>query len=327
MGKLGEGVRGIRNQIISALTLDWGDRHQTVLLAGAGRSGTTWVQGLINGQNDYRVMFEPFQPWHIDLVKDWHQRQYVRQGDRSPQFLDPASQILSGQIRHPWIDKFNRKIPASKRLIKEIRAQLLLKWLHQNFPEIPIIFILRHPCAVASSRLNLGWGTLLPDFLAQDELMEDFLEPFRGIMETTRDPFEQHVLNWCIENYVPLCQFEPGEVCVAFYEPLCLAPQREMERIFEFMGSDGSANNLLELSSRPSAVSRKDSAVVSGGNLINAWRRHVTEAQLERALEICHLFGLQAIYGAASLPQVSGKEALQLFSPPAELRPERRQLA
>ena len=45
-----------------------GDPGKTVFLAGTGRSGTTWLAGLINHDQSYRDVFEPFHPGKVEAL-------------------------------------------------------------------------------------------------------------------------------------------------------------------------------------------------------------------------------------------------------------------
>lgn len=296
-------------KVFNTLCFDLGDYRQSIFLAGTGRSGTTWLAEVINYDNSFRIMFEPFHSYKIDVIKDWNYRQYLRSNNHDTKFVNPANAILSGNIKHPWIDQFNHKLVARKRLIKDIRANLLLNWVKKNFPEIPIVLLIRHPCAVASSKLKLGWNSHLSDFLKQEELMDEFLNPFKNEIEDVIDTFEKHIFMWCIENYVPLRQFDEGEILVVFYESLCQNPEKEAERVFSFLGKDVPVN-ILQIASKPSELSRKDSAVISGENPLSLWRKHITEEQIERALEILSIFGLEAVYGYDDLPLLCGENVL-----------------
>ncbi len=297
----------------SYIYFDAGDYRRTVFLAGTGRSGTTWIEEVINRRNDFRIMFEPFHSKKVDLLRDWNYMQYLRSDDRRDKFLIPATRILSGRIRNDWVDKENHKFYARKRLIKDIRTPLLLHWIKHNFPEIPIILLLRHPCAVSNSQLQMKWDTYLDDFLRQDELMDDFLSPFKKELENVEDPFDKHIFMWCVENYVPLRQFHEGEILVTFYENLCKYPQTELEKIMGFVGVPYSSD-ILDKISKPSALSRKDSAINSKTDLVNSWRKSISDTQIKRAVEILSIFGLQEIYNEGDLPLLSGTEALKLFS-------------
>jgi Sulfotransferase domain len=190
-----------------------------------------------------------------------------------------------------------------KRLIKDVRANLMLKWIHTNFPGIPIILLFRHPCAVACSRIKQNWSTNLEAFLTQKDLMEDYLNPFKTEIEKTHDIFEKEIFSWCIENYVPLRQFKRGEIYLAFYEKYCEDPNREAERIFSYLGKKPDNVAFVNLRS-PSATSRAYSAILSGGSLIDSWRNYITKKQLQRAIEILKLFGLDSIYTDESIPHI-----------------------
>jgi hypothetical protein len=287
------------------------DYKNSVLLAGVGRSGTTWLSDIINYDGEYRYMHEPFHPYRVRLVRDFHYIQYLRPENRNPRYLEPAKALLSGRLRNRWTDSDNNTIFARKRLIKDIRANLLLKWIHSNFPEIPIILLFRHPCAVANSWLKLGWGkedlgirTDIEVCLSQEELMEDFLGPFRMNIDNAESEFEQHVFFWCMQYYVPLKQFKHGEIHLCFYENLCENPHEEIERLFVFLSRRFSKKVLCTLRT-PSTVSRKDSAIVKGTSLIDSWRTHITDQDLEKALDILSIFGLDEIYSDDSMPNVT----------------------
>ena len=169
-GKMKELAYRFRKTLYSRLFIDTNsDCRRTVLLAGTGRSGTTWVSHILNYRNDHRYIFEPFHPQKVSICGGFRYRQYVRPGNDDETYLAPAEAILTGRLRSGWSDAHNRKLCATKRLVKDIRANLLLKWIHTSFSGIPIILLLRHPCAVANSRLRLNWGTHLDEFLSQEE--------------------------------------------------------------------------------------------------------------------------------------------------------------
>lgn len=286
------------------------DYRNSIFLAGTGRSGTTWVSDIINYKSDYRYIFEPFNQTEVDLCKNFADIQYLRPDNQDKYFLEVAEDILSGRIRNKWTDQYHRSFVSDKRLIKDIRANLLLKWLQVHFPGVPLILLLRHPCAVAKSQLRgKKWSADLGLFLGQEALMEDFLNPFAPELKAAQTDFEKHIFRWCIQNYVPLKQFKPGEIHVAFYENFCETPAQEIERLFSFLGKTYDEHSLAKLK-KPSPVTRQDSQIVTGGSLIDGWREKISEAQTDRAIEILSLFGLDKIYSQASMPHLEGLEAV-----------------
>ncbi len=297
-------IGGPISRLLGSLHVDLGDHRSSLFLAGSGRSGTTWVAGIINHRNGYRLVFEPFHPGRVDLCENFRRKQYLRPDDRREEYLGPAREILAGRIRDPWTDRFNTRFVARRRLIKDIRANLLLGWMRANFPGVPVVLLLRHPCAVAASRLALGWRDNLSETMDQEELVEDFLLPVEAEIRASRDAFERHVFSWCIENYVPLRQFGPGEIHLAFYENFLAYPEDEIRRLFAFLREDVDGRVYRALR-RASPLSRKGEVPS-----MDAWRRSVTGPQLERAVEILGLFGLDRVYGEGAMPDPSGAHAL-----------------
>ena len=292
-------------RLFGALHVDLGrDHRNSVFLAGSGRSGTTWVSEIINHHNGYRLVFEPFHPGKVGICKNFRRKQYLRPDDRREEYLGAARKVLTGRIRSSWTDRFNRKFVARRRLIKDIRANLLLGWMRENFPGMLIVLLLRHPCAVAASRLALGWRDNLAETMEQEERVEDFLSPVEAEIRAARNAFERHVFSWCFDNYVPLRQFGPGEIHLAFYENFVVHPEDEVRRLFNFLGEDfdGRVYRVLR---RPSPLSRKGESPS-----VDAWHRSVTDSQLERAVEVLGLFGLDRVYGAGAMPDPSGAHAL-----------------
>lgn len=297
-------------KLIGPLHVDFGgDPSESILLAGSGRSGTTWLSQLINYRNQYRYLFEPFRPDLVPVPGIPTPNSYIRPGDYRPAEKLAVERILSGSIRNRWSDSFNRKIWVKKRLIKEVRANLYLGWLAEEFPALPIVFIIRHPCAVANSRVKSHrargtWQPLLDSYLQQRELMEDWLKPLE---EFVRDASEKHlfyqmVVTWCIENCVPLRQLD-SRACLVFYEDLWRQPEVELRRILLHVG-DHFERRALDRVGEASPMRHPDSAIMTGGDPLTAWREQVDPEWIEDGLEILQAFGMDRYYDDFGLPAV-----------------------
>ena len=278
-----------------------GDHGDAVFLAGSGRSGTTWLSEVINYKGGYRYVFEPFNPVKVGAFSHFRSKQYLRSDDRGEEFLEPARLVLTGRLRDPWTDRFHGRFVARRRLIKDIRANLLLGWMRANFPGMPIILLLRHPCAVVASRLALGWRDNLSETMEQEALVEDFLLPMEADIRAARDDFERHLFLWCIDNYVPLKQLGPGEIHLCFYENLLVNPEAELRSLFASLGEDLDDRVFGKLG-RPSPLSRKDTTAPS----VDGWRNLTSQRRLGRTIEILNLFGLDRLYGEGAMPDPSG---------------------
>lgn len=297
----GDGLR----RLLGGLRLDLarGDHTKTVFLAGSGRSGTTWLSALVNHDGSYRYIFEPFHPGKVGDFRAFGSKQYLRPEDRRAEFLEPARKVLAGELRSGWTDRGGALV-ARRRLIKDIRANLLLGWMAQNFPGMPIVLLMRHPCAVVLSRLALGWRDNLDETMAQGDLVEDHLLPVEGRIRAARDPFERHLFLWCIDNHVPLRQLPPGAVHLCFHERLVRDPEPELRRLFAFVGRDFDAAVLKKLG-RPSFTSRR-----AGRPSVDGWQGRLDGGRREKATEILGLFGLDRVYGEGPMPNPAGALAL-----------------
>lgn len=308
--RTGQLLRRVRKSVIRGMYITaTAELDKSVIIAGSGRSGTTWLSEIVNFNNEYRFIFEPIRPEVLPSLRHFCPKQYLRPDNHEEKYLQPIDDILHGRIRNAYLDKHNMRFFARRVLIKVIRGHLLLRWLHNNFPMIPIIFVLRHPCAVAMSKQRLGWDTEeLEGLLAQCNLVEDFLEPYRGEMSAVRSAFERHVLIWCIENFVVLKQFQKNQLLVTFYESLCENPETETARIFAFLGKSANAETIKMV--------RKPSATAIGHRVralqrdIGAWTRQISSEDLRRCQEILTTFGFDAIYDDSPRPHVNGLNRL-----------------
>ncbi|MEO1295407.1 MAG: sulfotransferase [Cyanobacteria bacterium J06636_16] len=302
-------VKKLDKQLKTEWYVDYGSNYRnSVFLAGVSRSGTTWLSDVLNYKNQYRYLFEPFFPAEVELCRNLRARQYIPEDSTDKAFTEIACRVITGNVKSHWADRFNTKPITNKRLIKAIRANLFLKWLYNTFPELPVIFLIRHPLAVAVSKVKLNWQRTSIKYLTQPKLMEDFLQPFQAEIEQAEEryqasgnSFENHIISWCIENYVPLKQFQSHEMHVVFYENCCTQPEIETRRLFSYLG-EGYDESILKKVRSASKLSRDDSAIMTGTSLVDSWKKHVTIAQVERALEILSLFGLDKLYAYESMP-------------------------
>lgn len=82
---------------------------------------------------------------------------------------------------------------------------------------------------------------------------------------------------------------------VVFYEYLCLEPRNGIDRLFSFLGKTYDPE-VFRVINKSSPLARKESAVRTSSSVIDEWRKHVTEGQLERAIDILRVFGLDKVY-------------------------------
>ncbi len=294
-----------------------GDQRSSVYVAGSGRSGTTWLAEVINYRNAYRYMFEPLTPPHVPEFQHLIRGQYLRPDTRDPVYAKPMASVLNGRLRHRWVDYYNRRPVATRRLIKDVYANLMLKWIQVQFPGMPIVFVLRHPCAVLTSRLSLAPSDLhkrfepdLERFLMQRELMADFLSPFESALRDATTPLERHALWWCVENYVPLRMCARGDIHAVCYERLRTEAVEEIPLLGTFIGRRFDPVVFTRMRRR-SLTTGPHSALQVNGEPITRWTSRWSHDDVKRVVKILSMFGLDEIYTDSPMPKPQGIRALQ----------------
>ena len=309
----------IKKKIHAHLPIDFGwSTRSTVLISGEGRSGTTWLSELINHQGDYRDIFEPFWANKVPEARPFRPMMYVRPENKDLDKIKAAKKLLTGRLpKNPWTDQFEHSRNFySRRIVKDIRTNLMLGWIRGQFPEMPIILIMRHPCAVASSWLKLNWlhnsgkqrspQQMFEDtFLSQPELIEDYLsELLPEIQSRCRSDFDFLIILWCVHNFVALKQMGNQSVHVTFYEHLVDDPVNEMRRVFHYLGRPIDNDLLKKKISSPSTMSNNNSAIVQGGDPVSSWKKKVSADEIKRAKDMLKLFELDKIYTADDRPLI-----------------------
>jgi hypothetical protein len=141
------------------------------------------------------------------------------------------------------------------------------------------------------------------------------LGPWRELIERTaadeRDPVVRLVLQWCLENMVPLRLSPPGEVHVIFYENLALSPGPEMDRIARYLSGRTERHwadwtPTTEGLDTPSSTAWRDGRkeFLSPLDRVADWKDLVDDETLFRALDLLEGLGVDHLYGREGLPQV-----------------------
>ena len=278
--------------------------NNTIIVAGVGRSGTTLLAQAINYNNEFRFMFEPFNKYKVKTLREMNYRLYIPHLNNDEKLKEKYYKILSGNLRNSWVDQYNKKLFCNKRIIKEIRINQSLKWVKLNFPEIPIVYIVRHPCAVTLSKLRLDWDDHLFEYISQIELVNDYIKPYINVINSAKTAYERHLIMWCIENLIVLNSFKEEEILIIFYEHLITQPVKSMKKIYKYLNLNYN-NKIIDTLRKPSLQANSESAISRTKNVINDWTNYVKDKQKEYTRNILNEFNLEQLYTLAPLPSTN----------------------
>ena len=281
------------------------DIGTSMIIAGTARSGTTWLADIISSQIPCRIMFEPFHSEKVMGFHRFHYFQYMRPTQDNNELYEYCRNVFTGNIKDRWIDRQIDHLNPRYRVIKDVRANLFLKWISEKFPQVPILFIIRHPCAVVLSRMRLAWATDtdIAPFFEQTSLVDDFLSDKMEIIHRSRTDEEKHAVIWCISHLVPIKQFNSDGLNIVFYENLCLQPENEVSKIFRVINCDYD-DSVFEVIKQPSTTTVRSSAILTGENRVTRWKKDLSSKQIDSVLSVVENFGLDHIYGDSFMPLV-----------------------
>jgi len=286
------------------IDLDLSNRS-TIFISGMGRSGTTWLSNVINYNNSYRDIFEPFFPYNVKEASIFKYLHYIHPDTYDIELQTSAKNILSGKIRNQWTDVNINKFFYTKRIIKDIRTNLMLGWLKNIRPNMPTILIIRSPYSVIDSYKQLGWGIEAggkkSDFeriKEQEDLFVDFpvIKDICGSIGK-KEYIEQLAFQWCVMNYVPLKQLSEGNYILIHYEDLLLRPENILIDIFKYLKLKVDLSQILERIERPSVTNYRNINFNTNKNkLIEKWKISLSKSEIEKINIIINKFDLNHLY-------------------------------
>ena len=212
-----------------------------IVIFSLPRSGSSWTARMLTFDEQVLYLREPFTRTsgnHLD--RNTEDRFPVREFDprKPPQgYLDAARKAFAG---NPAFPKTILQDPARWTLEDREQKRVLIKdvnplaaaWLSDQFQPL-IVYLLRHPAAVALSYQQRGW---LGPKLTRSRFRPQTLSYFQvdGYQPVSfweeMGIFQALVQRMALENLVS------HQVLVVRYEKLCAAPLKEFQSLYEQVG-------------------------------------------------------------------------------------------
>jgi len=304
-------ISSIKQKIFSIATQTC-DIEDTIVVAGTGRSGTTWVGELLRVLPEYKLLNEPLGIVSNPEAEEagFRQRTYLVPDADRPQLYSYMRTVLQGRVPHSWKYRFSGSTPLGilaehvrgrKVIVKFTRALRLLRWINHQFDIRGTVLLIRHPCAVIASMLKHGgWGpahlenrgdTPLEQALGgpiPDELYGRFAPSLEGI--------ESHIdilaHMWALDYHVALFgqgRFYPWVLVP--YERLVMEKIDELKRILNVLGVPISSE-MKERFNRASSSASSDLKTEDALDQLSKWKKDLSGAEIDRILDIAHNFGV-----------------------------------
>ncbi len=257
-----------------------------VLIMSLPRSGSSWVGDTLGASPGALYLREPINQVHTARHPDIPTVHEVTKETVSATYRTTAADALGGMPAFPRgvvhrTDQWRLSSRAQRRpVVKEVNP-LATAWLAENFRP-RIIFLRRHPAAVAHSVHRQGWTGLELRRRFRPETMEKWnldRPEFTRSFWTRHGAFQAMVMIKTMEALEAYGDFLP--VC---YETVCESPVEQFRAMYEYAELPWSDEVERMVLSRSSSNSHDRSDTYGTARdsrkMIESWRRDVDEANL-----------------------------------------------
>lgn len=274
-------------------------RQPPVLVVSLPRSGSSWVGEALGASQEALYLREPITQSHL-ASSDSNISVFLV----SPE-APPASYQAFADTAFLGLPAFGPNIvkrPAQWSLLRRRQRRVVIKdvnplalgWLAERY-QPRIVFLVRHPAAVANSYLKLGWS----DVQFANRIPASEWEKLRDKLPPLDDFWMEHA---AFQGYVTRKALDMLEtyanVSLVRYEDLCEDPLRKFQEIYAFAGLEWTDDiaRLVETRSKGSGGTDSSadpySTARDSKSQIFSWRKNVQEAEIAKMGEVYASFGL-----------------------------------
>lgn len=292
--------------------------QKNIMIFSTARSGTTWLGEILATQGRFKFVNEPFN-LRVPVVREtlgldqWTSlflpenrgaiERYLRL------FIDDRDRDWRFKRETPFTDFWH---PVTDRVLFKIlfAGEDCIDWLCERF-NAHAVLLLRHPIPVALSRNEFP---RLQSFLTTpySEYFDDHQLRLANEILARHNPFETAILDWCLQNAVPLRNANDTWTILT-YEELVVDPDFVMRHLSERLSLrhiDRMRKRVLRASSstvKSSDASRRilrDQSALQANRswLIEKWRKNVSTEQERRCFDILDAFGIRCYEAGRSMP-------------------------
>ena len=244
--------------------------RRPVLILSLPRSGSSWVGDVLGAARNALYLREPMNQLHLksggeetliefsaDEVPQAYEEAARRIADADPHFPQGLGVVKN---RRRWRMKRSRE---ARVVVKEVNP-LAIDWMLERL-QPRLIFVVRHPAAVALSFVKLGWWG---GEAGEERERHDWTKYGARLAE---------VLNRSVDS---IERWRDSQVVQ--YEELCLSPVDGFRDLFDFAGLSWSEALEQEVLTRSVGGDRANTYSTSRDSreVSTAWRSEITEDAL-----------------------------------------------
>ncbi|MEQ9426690.1 MAG: sulfotransferase domain-containing protein [Cyclobacteriaceae bacterium] len=306
--------------------------HDNVYVFAQHRGGSTWIAEILNQIPESAVITEPL--WRgkfltngelplqsvgkCDEIRelDFYYQQPIPEGAEWPEAEEFFRRLFKLEVCKLglYLDhKFSHLKSYKSFIFKFCFGNQLMPWLVQKF-NIKAILLVRHPCAVVQSQMQMPYWDLVrrhPEFKVTDFRYNEVYLKYEHVLRQIKTPEENLAAHWCFNMLATLKDPNNNKKWLTVaYENLYENYDQEIDRIFQWIDRP-IAQRVGSLNFKPSRYTESYSLeYIKSGNQLNIWKERLDKDQIKRILQIVEAFeidgysdnvlpDLKAIYGSS----------------------------
>ena len=297
-------ARGVQTAMLGAISsLARFAPEDALIVFGNSRGGSTWLAETLRSIPKTCMIWEPEE---VNLGETQFTRIGFGLSQQIPISADwPEARRVFGQLfrgqgldaRNTYYERANILVylTADTLIVKFVSSNGLAPWLCRQFDfrRKPVL-LLRHPMAIAASRLRHGAWDKMPESYDFPKARFDCLNAkHRDYLSMLKGREEVLIAKWCIENLTTLqvAESENSPFYKIFYEDLVLDRRTAIEKLFSewklYLSSAA-----IERSTKASFTTVAGSPLY-GRDQLGHWRKSFSAIQTRRMQDVLDHFSIK----------------------------------
>ncbi len=304
----------VKQFVWNSTIVEKSDEVKDIFILTTRRSGSTWFAEVLSADKGNKLIDQPLSILRLGLgdfakIPIMESSQFISLSSYEEEKLKRYIEaILSGErhINEPWrFWESTFSLKTKRHVLKITDASSLIEWFNMEF-NAHVVYLVRHPIPQALSCIDRKWSLTSKAYLNNkffvDNYLTNGLEGYSWDIWNNGNELENFVLNWVVENVIPLSKITTMKECMMFnYEENVLFPFRTIDLLVNKLNLSD-ADLLRKRFYKPSK--NMDSGTNAFNKLenlnsieefkfmIERWRKKVSTDDEKRAMKILEKFEL-----------------------------------
>ncbi len=310
-------ARYLLRYLVQLATIHSAKEEPHVFIFSTRRSGSTLLRDMIASQPGFNYIDQPFDftKNQINPYRKWFPRlKYGQITSLTPEEAAIAKHYLEGLLTRKYVLRSQWRFWSRnyhwiwwRYVVKELSTKPVMPWFDAIWrKQARIVYLVRHPLAVSYSIVSQAWDFTHVAFLQDPHFVDSHLTAnlvqLAERIKNCGTVFERHVLDWCLENVVPLRCWETTNWTLVSYERMVTEPEITVCRLcrdLDLPEPDRMQSVIVHPTRSTTRESRKHIQALGPQSRIADWQKGIPSDALKSAARILDAFEID-IYDAYS---------------------------